>query len=779
MKPAKSVKSLVKPSVDPAPRRALQTTDEVDKKTEIATARDLALVAITVEDIQRLDRVQLLDLQRILQHGDTFGVWVTPQKWLVTSVKKSNGLSRSDMRQRIIDCLPENLRQIAKIAKNTANADHSLALGIEQALLTLTRYLILLRMGPVGRFTANHRSLAVSTISQFAYTYGPQLLALGLAKRVHLATVAAAIGLSSSQEIAPESDILTPLTMDDLAALTPNSRKCCLAECDRMRRLQDMGLWWDTPSLKRQSRSRAMKGKKSFTEKPEEKDAHKPLPDEYVAQMGERSLWLIQDLAPNLLNIAAEMADLWTATSSMGLAPSTVADKRNVGVRAILDRHEWRDHKGRAFKNPPFSLKLPMETGIGKINRVKKRGPDPGESVWPPRTYMHIKGLLGVVQAAHYFVAALSMGSRQSETLSLQRNCVVYATDNRPYANGRTYKLQQRHDGQARDWLLPDYAVKALEQQTRLVRLTEYIAAVTPKDSRPAAADKKPTHLWAQISARTGSDATRPLLDINQALVRHAIALNMSTAPGGQKLRSHRLRKTLARLVALALTQAPKILMDVFGHKSIEMTLHYILSDKALRADIETVSRELRVMRCKEVVDRMVEADSVATSGDADKLAGYGGLSAVIFRDAVKSYRERVHRRGEQWGVQSAVELAQLLTLQGTAWEQVRKGVICTKFPGQAGPCNKRLGRPEPSKCQSTCNHRLEEAFLRDDVDGAIEDALRAYENETASGELLSAAFWAGQLRAHVPRFPDLRKKWMTHATVRSLLDGRSGDVAT
>lgn len=166
------------------------------------------------------------------------------------------------------------------------------------------------------------------------------------------------------------------------------------------------------------------------------------------------------------------------------------------------------------------------------------------------------------------------------------------------------------------------------------------------------------------------------------------------------------------------------------------MTLYYILSDKSLRAEIETVSRELRVMRAKEVIERMVEADLASQGTGSIDLGGYGGLAAVSLHNAIEVHRNRLHRRGEKLGANNVDELAELFTLQGKAWEQVRRGVLCTKFPGEAGPCSKSKGRPEPSKCQSSCTHRLEEAFLREDVDGAIRDSLAAYEMAIAEEEI-------------------------------------------
>jgi hypothetical protein len=210
--------------------------------------------------------------------------------------------------------------------------------------------------------------------------------------------------------------------------------------------------------------------------------------------------------------------------------------------------------------------------------------------------------------------------------------------------------------------------------------------------------------------------------------------------------------------------------MDVFGHKSIEMTLYYILADKDLQADIEKVSRELRVMRAKEAVKKMVSDEETQTEGLS--LGGYGGPAALMVHRAVEVHKDRLHRRGEKWGANSAVELAELLTLQGKAWQFVRPGVICTKFPGtESGPCNKSKGHPEPASCQSHCKHRLEEAYLREDVDGAIRDAVKAYNEAVESEDELAQALWAGQIRAHIGRFEDLRSKWMSNPTVRLVVE--------
>lgn len=745
------------------PRNHPSGSPERDVDAEVAATRNRGLLVATVDTIQNADVAQLVALQRVLQHGETFGRWVTPEAWVPPGQRKRVHLS-IDLRQRIVHFLPAHLQ---RLASDDGLASHPgslpIAERIQEAVLVLTRYLVLLRMGPVGLGRkGNLRSLDPTSVIAIAYSPAPIMLALAIASSLD----------AEGQPIADNAS-LSALRADDLAQLSKTQRTKVLDEWKRMLELANRGLWADAPNLQPDSKAIAMTGAPRYPEEPRTIDSHLPFPDEYVSKMGPRSLWLMRALGPNLLAIGSAMASIWSTTSEKGGSVRAIQARRATRVRKLLSKHRWLDQDGREFDAPPFSLQLPKPVGFAR----SKDDHEINEEVrWPPTGYRDVMALLGTVQIAHYFIVSLSMGARQSETLDLQRNCVVRLADGRLFANGKTYKLVQRHEGEWRDWQLPEAAVEALAQQALLVEAAERIAFLQPPKTT-ATLSSTGSHLWAQISAANHSDARTPLDDINKALLTYARTLGLSTEPGGQALRSHRFRKTLARLVALALTQAPKLLMDVFGHKSIEMTLYYILSDKSLRAEIETVSRELRVMRAKEVIERMVEADLASQDTGSVDLGGYGGLAAVSLHNAIGVHRDRVHRRGEQWGANNVGELAELLTLQGKAWEQVRKGVLCTKFPGEAGPCSKSKGRPEPSKCQSSCTHRLEEAFLREDVDGAIRDSLAAYETAIAEEESLTAAHWAAQVRAHVPRFADLQAKWMLNETVQALVGNEQGKV--
>lgn len=369
------------------------------KQADLNETRELATRAFSVESIQRLQRPDLLTLQRVLQHGEEFGIWVTPPEW------EPHGSARAmlsiDLRRRIEHHL---LLQLAE-----SNSDRSSAIldqWLDQAVLTLTRYLVLLRMGPAGLYSRKiYRPLDPNTITDIAYGVGPALLACAIAKKTsaHIPEVAATNDESS------EPSILDSVQLNDLGHLTKSTRRRALLECQRMRVLSELDLWWDVPSLDKASSVQALIGPPRTNEEPAERSPHLPLPDEYVAEMASKSLWIAQDLAPNVLAIAEKMAELWERTSTQLHAGRTVRDKRHDALQDLLDTHDWVDCDGRPFKAPPFFVQLTRPTGFAAAQRAQTGDHD---FRWPPKNHRDVLGLLSTIQLAHYFFVALSTGAR-------------------------------------------------------------------------------------------------------------------------------------------------------------------------------------------------------------------------------------------------------------------------------------------------------------------------------------------------------------------------------
>lgn len=532
-----------------------------------------------------------------------------------------------------------------------------------------------------------------------------------------------------------------------------------------MHMLGERECWNDRPAIQPAPTGKIkVKGPAPQFIKEHKRKGHLPLPDEYVSDMGRRSIWLMESLGPTLLSLVEKFPDIWDVSENLGWSPGNVEIRRRELVESAIADHMWIDSAGHEISVAPFKIEL--------SKNGRKSGQDkPPE--WPPRRFTEVMHLLLTVQMAHLFIVSMSLAGRTSEILSLKRDCLQSTLGDGPTAIGKTYKFVQKYGGGERDWALPEIAGKAIEQQLRLIKISENIPKLRPAEIRLRGnlTSKRDSteHLWGQVMTQGQSDPRQPLEGLCGALQRYASTLGLPRNPGGQPIRPHRIRKTVARLVALAIMQAPKVLMDVFGHKSIEMTLYYILSDKDLRTEIEQISRELRIMRAKEAIEEIVRLEDEAST--SSNLAGYGGLASLSISRAIKIDQQRHHQRGESWGADSIQSLAETLTLQGKAWQIVRPGIICTKFPGtEAGPCNLKKGAPEPSRCQASCSHRLEESFLRQDVDASIQTAIRAFEEADKNGDELLTYHWAEQVRANIGRFADLKEKWMKIEIVKKIL---------
>jgi hypothetical protein len=539
-----------------------------------------------------------------------------------------------------------------------------------------------------------------------------------------------------------------------------------------MRYLASRKLWSDTPLLANAIQLSAaghhvtkVRGAVKPEQLAQEKLPHLPFPDEWVSEMGQKSAWLIEHLGPNLLRCLDGFKSIWRAAAAIELSESRLSAWCGEYLRGF----RWADASGNVIVAPPFAI-----AGYASDGDV---GVDPNEQlVWPPRTFQSVMCLAEAVQGAHLFVVCMATAPRTTETITSDRDCVEFAKNGRPYKNGRTYKLVRAIDGVKRDWVIPAFAELAIKQQAELVSLYECLSPVTslmnPDDIKAG------THLWGNIGRRNIRAEPMAIDGPNRLLRNYATSLGMDMEPGGQAIRHHRYRKTLARITALAVTSAPKILMDVFGHKSIEMTLYYILTDKDLRAEIDTVARELRVIRCATLLSDLVAQDAQRVAiqqASAKRLAqasgiSLGGPAAARIERALKAEVEVVHQRGEDFGAKNLRELAESFTMQGRFWEQVRPGVLCTKTSDQFGACTNKRGDPDHSNCQTGCDHHLEESWRRNDVDQSIELAVQHYGHEVERGQDLVASLWAGQIRTLIEVFDDLRAKWTAHPTVAAIL---------
>ena len=509
---------------------------------------------------------------------------------------------------------------------------------------------------------------------------------------------------------------------------------------NRLRRFRDMEWWSDVPlepnfgaveahldSLKNPPTASKPKG-----------EGHQPLPDEFVAQAGWRLIWMMENLGSALIDCARQLATIRKhsiqLSQAKGLGKSCTLVLASKATESFLASYDWRNPAGDKIEALPFEIDI--------SSTKSKKGASRTEFSWPPRQWYFIDQLMQILQDAHMFLFLLASGGRISECLSLQADCILCSSPNQESIAGRTYKLVYLEGGKLRDWPVPAVVLKAIQQQ---IELHEVITSLGDEYGNRSGQEKA-TGIWV---TGTGAEAQG---SVNQRLNTTFKQLGLTHLLKGDSANAHRFRKTLARLCALVLFGAPKILMDLFGHKDIAMTLHYINTDLLLRAEMIQIARDITIMFAKDAISNI---DS------------YGGPAARKLSAAIQQEKVRL---GRDMGADDIQRCAELLTDNGSLWALVRPGVLCTKRPSDTGPCTKARGTPNPAHCQSGCDNRLEQAFLRDDVDRSIKQAVSCLEQAYADDDEYKSEEWKGQVLALLPRFPDIKKKWILHPIVAPLV---------
>jgi hypothetical protein len=216
-------------------------------------------------------------------------------------------------------------------------------------------------------------------------------------------------------------------------------------------------------------------------------------------------------------------------------------------------------------------------------------------------------------------------------------------------------------------------------------------------------------------------------------------------------------------------------LKQLLGHKNIEMTLHYILSDPGIREEAEKVLRELRIMHCADTLERVREA---LKAGLPSPVGGVGGIRLA---DAITEHENRELQSQRQWSAESAQELAEQYTMNGEGW-RLGVGFICSKLPHEAGECRKGAsrrgehGEPLISNCKMNCPQRIDlptqiglarqKRDAQQVCDGYIEIATTALRKN----QLLVAAYCLNQLEDHLAKWPDLRAQFDGRSDLQAIV---------
>jgi hypothetical protein len=669
----------------------------VDKVEPEAEWRVSLPVDFSVAAIHTMSKDQLLGLQQLAGWGSEWGTINTPVERLPAGQSRAAAM-------RI--CSVNNL----------CPPSHEL----ELAQLTFMRFALLLYFGKASKLSAY---LMPGTIDR------------------ELKAMKAVLAEALSKAASPQAGLLARLSDSDWYARRGNSVSDPFGMVfSRLRRFQDKGWWLDVPLERTFGAMEAhLDTVKNPPTAPKPRgDGHQPLPDEFVAEAGWRLIWILENLGPSLIDCGLQLAAIRSSVVQQALARTVTHDYINKLLNTVsqsfLATYDWRTPAGDKIDSLPF----PIDIVIGNEKNGSRV-----EFAWPPSNFFFINQLLQILQDAHIFMFLLASGGRISECLSLQEDCIACENPNQESVTGRTYKLVFKEGGKLRDWPIPAIVLKAIQQQIALFKVISSLWA----EFGNGPAKTQATGIWvtgygAEVQGSAGARFTYTFRQLRLTHLLH-----------GNSANPHRFRKTLARLCALVLFGAPKILMDLFGHKDIAMTLHYINTDPDLRAEMIQIARDITIMYAK---------DAIAN------IDGYGGPAARKLSDAIQQEKVRL---GRDLGADDMQRCAEMLTDNGSLWTLVRPGVLCTKRPSDAGPCTKARGMPDPAHCQTSCDNRLEQALLSDDVDRSIEQAVGHLERAYADGDEYASENWIGQILALLPRFSDIKKKWILHPIVSPLVE--------
>ncbi|WP_288392141.1 tyrosine-type recombinase/integrase [uncultured Herbaspirillum sp.] len=475
---------------------------------------------------------------------------------------------------------------------------------------------------------------------------------------------------------------------------------------------------------------------------------YQPLPDVFVHRAGYSSAWILNNLSDYVLDVFEELVthrgcriSRQRKSQPLEAAPLTRHTKE------FMRSYEWRKIQ------IPFSIHFQLSThaGFAGVNGRKSSC-----FAWPPKNWVQLLFLVELIQMAHYFIIALSTGARISELLSFTIHSLVESRDGMTNVNGRTWKIVRHFDGEERDWPLPELAVRALIFQIRLSKLLNIFKDPTISEEQFSS---RPFSLWLTIST-IKKVVANPLRSntANGSLKKYAEVLGLDHLLDDIPLTNHRFRKTIARLIAITFVHSAEILQDIFGHRTIDMTLAYILSSPQILADMRDARKELVIIMAR---DAIAQADDL------------GGPAAKNIKQAVATIRQR---KMSDYHVSDEDALAFVLTSGGRTWTKPRESVICTKGRGEVSLCSAGTKQIDASNCQVNCWHRLELPAGKQQAEQAATRCVEKMAQLIAADKLLEAEVWGIRLLENLSRFEEIRQRWIGHPMVMYAMNSKMAE---
>lgn len=386
------------------------------------------------------------------------------------------------------------------------------------------------------------------------------------------------------------------ITIADVAALSPSY----VPPMAVLHHYHVMGAIADTatgrPRVSGTEGPRDRTGEPEHTQVARSPSALRPYSNELVSAAGWAAIVMIRVIGPTLLD-AVDAASRVTVRDKKVKGKGNISVGNQYAVKAealdpIIADWKWRGPDGRKLKTIPIEITLKQGTHSEPLS-------------WPPKTFHHALLLLSVLQSAHAFPLALSMGPRDGEMVSMKVGMLKLVPSSGPVGSFHTWKMKPA-GGRETEAPIPTLVVEAIVQQERMARILKKHYKVVNDN------------LW--VSIRHPDQLPRFCHSMNWFF--QVVGVGHLVTDGGASV--HRFRKTLARIVALALVHAPKILMDVFGHRDEEITIvKYILADPAFLAEVQTVVREMVILIAADAVTNVDHVQGAGAPGFHERVSEY------------------------------------------------------------------------------------------------------------------------------------------------------------
>ena len=494
------------------------------------------------------------------------------------------------------------------------------------------------------------------------------------------------------------------------------------------------------PRAKGPERARDRTGEPEIARHIETQVQWQPFPDAFTAHAGWCAIQMIQLVGPTLLDALEAASEVAVRTNVDDVRSQNhgrpASSRHALQIKASTLDPVIAQWKWTAPDGSPLTT-LPMDASF----RSKSNS-----HYWPPRSYNQARLMLTALQACHLWPVAFALAGRHAEILSLKEDCIRRETSHTPTGVMHTTKLDGVA-GRDHESPIPTLVVLALQQQKRLARLIKNIHGIDGD------------HLWV----KTTVDAGHPLTSFSNSLEVLVSTFELSSLLEGTSIHMHRFRKTLVRIIALALVHAPKILMDVLGHRDEQMTiLRYILSDPGLLDEIQETVRELIILKGVHAVQKRDELQ---------------GKAAPVLRDRVAKYAKRMGSKAME--PQNLLEFVRAMTENGSGWAVIAPGIICTGFT-RGGLCNKGQGGANPHYCNPACDNQLVLSEYDEDgvqISSAVLKAIETVDymlgklrEADTNGEDMLIAQFAGQVKAMLGRWREVDQHFSDHPVLNKHL---------